>query len=279
MFTRSFAWQTLLQKKVSYTRVVFALNEGYLLNNIFPLRLGELGRAFLLGRSSGLGMFQVLSTIVVERAFDLAIAAGLLLATLPLALQMEWARPVAWVILVLVIGALLTLYLMARFRTPVEGFLIRIGNRQRFLGRLVIPKVLSLLDGFEVLTNPKLFLISLAAMLVSWTFAITENWVMLRGFVPDAPFWWGGFIIGVASLGIALPSVSGAIGVMEAAIVAALVILGVDASSALAYSIILHIIHYVISSAIGMVGLMRDGESLSSMYRELRYRKHDTQVS
>ena len=279
MLTRAFAWQTLLQRRVSYIRVVFTLNEGYLLNNIFPLRIGELGRAFLLGRSSGLGMLPVLSTIVVERSFDMAIAAGLLLATLPLALQMDWARPVAWIILLLVIGGLVALHLMARFHVQVESFLVRLGSRQRWLGGWLVPKILLLLDGFEVLTNLRLFLISLAAMVVSWGLAITENWILLRGIVPDAPFWWAAFIIGVTSLGIALPSVSGAVGVLEAAVVAALVILKVDPSIALAYAIVLHAIHFFLSSAVGMVGFIRDGESLTNVYRELRFRKGDPRVS
>ena len=71
------------------------LNEGYFFNNILPFRMGELARAFLMGRRSRLGMFYVLSTIVVERSYDLVIAASLLLLTLPLALKLEWARPIA----------------------------------------------------------------------------------------------------------------------------------------------------------------------------------------
>jgi uncharacterized membrane protein YbhN (UPF0104 family) len=51
---RTFSWRTLLQNKASYGRVFLTLNEGYLLNNIFPFRLGELGRAVLLSQATGL---------------------------------------------------------------------------------------------------------------------------------------------------------------------------------------------------------------------------------
>ncbi|HEX7434754.1 MAG TPA: lysylphosphatidylglycerol synthase transmembrane domain-containing protein, partial [Anaerolineaceae bacterium] len=83
---RVLCWQTLLQRKVPFKRTFFVMGEGYLLNNVFPLRVGELGRAVLLSRDKGLGFFQVLSTIVVERAYDMAIAASLLLGTLPFVL-------------------------------------------------------------------------------------------------------------------------------------------------------------------------------------------------
>jgi uncharacterized protein (TIRG00374 family) len=87
LLARGMAVKTLLEDKVTFKQAFFAVNIGYLLNNIFPLRAGEVGRAALLGKTSGLGMMHVLSTIVIERAFDLAIAAGMLLSTLPLALQ------------------------------------------------------------------------------------------------------------------------------------------------------------------------------------------------
>ena len=272
MLTRTVAWRTLLQQRVPFPRVFFAMNEGYLLNNIFPLRLGELGRAVLLGRSSGLGTMPVLSTIIIERSFDLAISAGLLLATLPLALGMAWARPLAWVILGVVMGGLLGLYFAARYHRELEEFLKNRLNRWPFFQRMVFPKLVSLLEGFSALTNLRLFGASLGLLLLSWFFAITEDWILLHGIVASPPFWWGAFIIGVTALGGALPSVSGAVGVLEAAIVGGLVVLKVDPSAALAYGIVLHLIHFSTSSLLGMVGLARDGESLSGIYRELRFR-------
>jgi hypothetical protein len=272
MLTRTLAWHTLLRKQVALPRVFFAMNEGYLLNNIFPLRLGELGRAVLLGRSSGLGMLPVLSTIIIERSYDLAISAGLLLATLPLALGMAWARPLAWVILGIVIAGLLSLYFSARFHQKLETFLKKRTIHWAFFQKWALPKLVSLLEGFSALTDLRLFAASLGLLLVSWFFAITEDWILLHGIVANPPFWWGAFIIGVTALGGALPSVSGAVGVLEAAIVAGLVVLKVDPSAALAYGIVLHIIHFSTSSLLGMVGLARDGESLSGIYRELRFR-------
>ncbi|MCC6957861.1 MAG: flippase-like domain-containing protein, partial [Anaerolineales bacterium] len=41
---RSLAWRTLLSEQARYGQVFLTLNEGYLLNNVLPLRLGEVGR-------------------------------------------------------------------------------------------------------------------------------------------------------------------------------------------------------------------------------------------
>ena len=70
LFVRGKAWQTILGNKISLIQSFFGVSEGYFLNNILPFRGGEFGRSFFVGRSSGLGTFYTLSTIVIERAFD-----------------------------------------------------------------------------------------------------------------------------------------------------------------------------------------------------------------
>jgi glycosyltransferase 2 family protein len=274
--TRALAWQTILQRKVSFRQAFFALNEGYLLNNIFPLRLGEFGRALLLGRASGLGMLPVLSSIVVERSYDLAISAGLLLATLPLALSMEWARPLAWVVMAAVIAGLVGLALASRYRVRLIEFATRRGIDRSKLGHWLLPKVETLLGGFGALNDPRLFALSLGLMLVSWSFAIGGDWVLLSGFVPHPPIWWMGFFIGVTAFGGALPSSAGAVGVLEAAMVGALVILKVNQSTALAYGVVIHLTQFILTGIFGMIGLSRDGGSLTGIYRELRLRRNTT---
>ena len=92
ILVRAKVWQTLLRNRASYRDVLFTVGEGYLLNNLLPFRLGELGRAFLISRksepstSSGQRMqfAEVLPTIVIERVVDLGISAAILLAALPL---------------------------------------------------------------------------------------------------------------------------------------------------------------------------------------------------
>jgi uncharacterized membrane protein YbhN (UPF0104 family) len=114
---------------------------GYLLNNVFPLRAGELGRALIMGRSSKLGPLHVLSTIVIERAFDLIMAAALLLSTLPLALSMDWARPVALGTLAVVILGLIFLFFIARNSEKVMIWVDRLAERWPWLEKYVVPRI------------------------------------------------------------------------------------------------------------------------------------------
>jgi hypothetical protein len=124
------AWQFLLQRKgATQAQVILALNQGYFFNNLLPFRIGELARAFLLGRRSHLGMFYVLSTIVVERSYDLALP----LAAADYAAHglTGWNGPVRSrrLLLVIIIAGLFALYLAARNREWVEGQVERLAGR------------------------------------------------------------------------------------------------------------------------------------------------------
>jgi hypothetical protein len=276
MSVRALCWRTILQGKVSWPRAFFIMNEGYLLNNVFPLRVGELGRAVIMGRRSGLGFFQVLSSILVERAFDMANAAILLLSTLPLVLAMAWARSMAWTILGLVIAGMVGLYFMVRYREVLMQWAARVSQRFNFITQWLLPKINSVLEGFSILTKPGAFALSFALLFLSWGLAIVEEYIILRSLVPGATMWWLAFVLGVSALGAAVPSVGGSIGVYEAAAVGALILLGVDKNSALAFAIVVHAIQLGFSSLFGFIGLTQEGESLLSFYQSLTEKKPQT---
>src|SRR5512138_1166346 len=83
MYMRAVVWRTLLRDRAPYRDVLNSLGEGYLLNNILPFRLGEIGRAFMLSRKTSLPFVEILPTILIERAVDIAYTAGIFLAALP----------------------------------------------------------------------------------------------------------------------------------------------------------------------------------------------------
>lgn len=270
MFTRVFAWRVMLRTRVGWRRALFALNEGYLLNNVFPMRAGELGRALLLGERSGLGTFFVLSTIVMERAFDLALAAAVLLMTIPLALAADWAAPAALTSLAVVTAALGLLYLLARHRARWTPWISRFLERWPPLRTLIWPRLEATLDGFALLTAPRQFLLALGGMMLTWGLAIVEYAFLLRLFAPQASWWWGAFVLGAAAVGVALPSAPAALGVFEAAVVGALALLDVPYEPALAYAVLVHALHFLTTTLIGAYALMQDGETLSGLWRRAR---------
>ncbi|HPH94897.1 MAG TPA: lysylphosphatidylglycerol synthase transmembrane domain-containing protein [Anaerolineaceae bacterium] len=268
IFARALCWHLLLGKPVPYLRTFFIMNIGYLLNNIFPLRLGEFGRAAVMGKASQKGFFHALSAIVVERAFDLAIAAGLLLFSLTF-IASEQYRPLAWGILGAVVIGVVGLYLMTCWRSRIDRLTAWFSSRWPKIGHWVQPKVASVLDGFATMTNPGLFIICFLLMFVSWLLAVALDYLLLIQVVPQVPFWWPVFLLAVTALGAALPSAPASLGTYEGAVWGALAILGVDSSTAIALAIIMHAINFSLSSLSGLVGLTREGERLTTLYQRL----------
>jgi hypothetical protein len=269
-FIRALAWRTLLGNIPSISQCFFIVNEGYLLNNLFPLRAGEIGRAVFMGKAIKVSPFHVLSTIILERAFDLIIAATMLLTTLPIVLGVPWARSAGISTLILMIALVVVLYLMTRNNEKVHAIAQRIGGRWNLFTRFVIPQIDSLLDGLSALKNLRQFLLSIFWIGMTWVFWISVYYIMLLTIAPNAPLWWAFFANAILSLGVAIPSAPAGLGVYEAATVVALAILGIAQPTALAFALIMHFMSFFITGIFGFWGLIRERHSFSSISSEIQ---------
>ena len=269
LLVRGFVWRTLLQNKASYHDAFITINEGYLLNNILPFRLGEIGRAFLMGQKAHLDFWQVIPSILIERSLDLAIAVGLFLCTLPFVIGISWAQQAALVIGIVVLVGLGAIYILARNRQWVLGWIDRMGERWTLVKKLTGRRVVAFFDGLGIITDGRLFLRALGWEGLNWLVSMLQYYLCLRAFFPAPSLLWVVFALGVGALGIAAPSSPGAIGVFEAVLVGALVVFGLDAAPATAFALSVHFISYIVTSLIGSYGLYKDGESLSSLYTRL----------
>lgn len=268
LIIRGKAWQTILGNKISLIQSFFGVSEGYFLNNILPFRGGEFGRSFFVGRSSGLGTFYTLSTIVIEHAFDLAFAALLIILTLPFLTGLEWAKPIALIALAVIISGMVGLFLLARHKEKVISWINKRENKSRIYS-IVIPKIRNLIEGFSTIRKPSQFLLSLFWIAVCWTaWSVIYYYAMIQ-VVPGSPLWTGAFIAAVLALGVAIPSAPAALGVFEAAFTGAVVLIGGSASTGFAYALILHLIQFVLVAILGIWGLYRDGTNLSAFIREV----------
>lgn len=266
---RGFVWRTLLRNKASYRDSFLTINEGYLLNNILPFRLGEIARAFLMSRKAKLDFWEVIPSIIIERALDLAIAVGLFLCTLPLAMGVSWAEQAALGIGIMVIAVMGVIYFMARNRERTLAWLERMAERYRLIKKLAGRRVVAFFDGLAILTDGRLFLKALGWEGLNWLVGILQYYLFLRAFFPHPSLLWAVFALSVGALGIAAPSSPGALGVYEAVLAGALAVFGLDVSAAIAFGLSMHIISYLLTGLIGGFGLYKDGESLYSMYRQL----------
>jgi hypothetical protein len=208
----------------------------------------------------------VLSTILIERLYDLLFGFSILLSLLPWALNAGWARGAGVVGGVFGATGLAALWMLRRNSSRVEALLTRLPGGNAAWGRMWR----SFRDGLDVLGDPRRFAVSLGWMASTWMLAGVEYWLILRSVYPAAQVHWAYFMLAASLLGGAIPSSPGAFGVFEAAGAAALAAFGVPAAPALAGSLLIHGTVYAIGSLFGAVALAGEGESLASLARQAR---------
>ena len=270
MAVRAIVWRTLLRNRASYKDVFLTLGEGYLMNNFLPFRLGEIGKAFLLSRKSSLQFMEIIPTIVIERAVDLAYSAAILLIALPFVVGAEGAGQIGVIVGVVVLIGLVVLYLIARNREWAINLFYKLSQRWPVLQKIGGSFIEPLFDGLAVLTDGWLFVRFLFWMTVNWWIAIFSYFMMVRAFFPQAEIIWAFFGLGLAAFGNAVPSLPGAIGTFEGAFGGALTILTGDQSTALAAALAGRLYNYIPSIVLGLIGLSNEGETLSGIYQQLK---------
>ena len=269
LFVRAIVWRTLLRDRAPYRETMLTLSEGYLLNSLLPFRLGELGRAFLLSRKTGLQFAEILPTIVIERATDLAYTAAIFLASLPFVTGAAGADRIGFLIGAIVVIGLLAMYALARNDQRALDAFHRISARRPSLQRFGGSLLESFLTGLAVLTDGRVFLRFLFWMTINWGMAIVSYYLTIRAFFPQAQMTWGMFGLGAAAFGGAVPSLPGSVGTFEGAYGGALTLLTGDQSTALAVALTAHFISYLVSLVLGGYALSREGQTLSGIYQQL----------
>ncbi|MEO8356584.1 MAG: lysylphosphatidylglycerol synthase transmembrane domain-containing protein [Chloroflexota bacterium] len=279
MAVRAQVWRTLLRNRASFSDVFWTIGEGYLLNNFLPFRLGEVGRAFLLSRKSDMQFMEILPTIVIERTMDLGYSAIILLAALPFVVGAEGTERVGIIVGAIVLSGFVLLYLLARSNQWALDLFHKLSARWPSLQKLGGSFLESFFAGLAVLTDGWLFVRFLFWMTLNWVVAIISYYLIIRAFFPQAQLVWGMFGLGAAAFGGAIPSLPGAVGTFEGAFGGAITLLAGEefASTALAVALTGRLYNYINSGVIGGIGLLREGQTLSGVYEQLKnFRSKDS---
>ncbi len=79
VYLRALRWRHLTDpiQRIPTGPLFRAVAVGFMANNIFPLRMGEVARSWYLARETGAGVSAVFGTIVLERVLDIVTVVGL----------------------------------------------------------------------------------------------------------------------------------------------------------------------------------------------------------
>jgi glycosyltransferase 2 family protein len=258
--TERWRWMFPAGQRPAFMPTFWALMLGLFANNVLPARLGELARMAALSRETGLRRTQVLTTIAVERVFDVAALALLGAVTVPLMPSGSLRRNLTIAIVVIAVALCCMLVAIAsrRVRRLIESIVRRLpvvgGERGERTAR-------SLRAGVESLRDRRTLAIVMAWSLGSWVALAVSNWFVLQMFDTGAP--WHAAVISVLATNLAMvvPSSAASIGVFEIAARSSLTAYGVPAALALSFALVLHAINILPTLPIGAAALARVGLS------------------
>jgi hypothetical protein len=239
--------------------------------------MGEVARAFLL-KPSGLSFWEAIPTIILERVFDLILAVSLFLGALPFILNYPQGIRYALFLGGLVIVGLLLLYLVVRFQNPILDRLNSKKNRDGGWKEALLVRLRAFLDGLEILSDPIRFFQAFAWMALTWGLALGYQYLLLLAFNSQAKLLWAAFGLGAVALGVSLPSSPGNIGVYEASLVAALMVLGMDRSLAFAYAVVSHILNVAFTTLFGSYALVHEGLAIRNVLEFAARKKKEGEI-
>lgn len=267
---RAWRWHYLLRpvKKIP-TRVMFPIVAiGYMGNNIYPARAGEVLRAVVLKKHEGVPISASLATIIVERVFDGVVMLAFVFLNLPELGRMTADSGLIGNIQSLTLwgsaaffGALLVFMLAAMFPQITEKVVYAIF--QRVLPERFREKGMGLtrrfLDGLESLRSPRDAWMVFVTSVVIWLLETGKYWFVMHAFPFQVSFFALMLMNGIGNLATTIPSAPGYVGTFDATLIAILVAYNVEKAVAAGYTLVLHIALWLPITLLGAYYMAREG--------------------
>jgi uncharacterized protein (TIRG00374 family) len=270
VWVRAWRWHYLLGpiKKIPTKNMFPITTIGYMGNNIYPARAGEVLRAVILKRKEGVSVSASLATIIVERIFDGVVMLAFVFVNLPELARLTGSsgfagniQQVAVIGSGVFLGALITFLLAAMFPMTTEKvglWAISHFTPQRFHTR-IIGMMIKFFDGLASLRSPLNVLMVFFTSVIIWLLETGKYWFVMHAFNFSVSFFALMLMNGIVNLATTIPSAPGYIGTFDAPGIAVLTAYGVEHSIAAGYTLTLHVALWLPITILGAYYLTREG--------------------
>lgn len=279
VWIRAWRWHYLLKPiKEIPTKTMFPITTiGYMGNNIYPARAGEVLRAVILKRKEGVPVSASLATIIVERIFDGVVMLAFVFVNLSELAKLTSAsgfvgniQQVAIIGTGVFLGALIIFLLAAMF--PQVTAKIGLWFIQRLLPQRFHERITRMmnrfLDGLASLRSPLNVLMVFFTSIIIWLLETGKYWFVMHAFDFQVSFFALMLMNGIVNLATTIPSAPGYIGTFDAPGIAVLTAYGVSQATAAGYTLTLHVALWLPITLLGAYYLAREGIKWSDNLRE-----------
>jgi len=269
VWVRAWRWHYLLKPiKEIPTKNMFPITTiGYMGNNIYPARAGEVLRAVILKRKEGVSVSASLATIIVERIFDGVVMLSFVFVNLSELAKLTGSsgfvgniQQVAVIGTGVFLGALAIFLVAAMF----PQMTMKVGLWFiRFLPERFHTRIISLftrfLDGLASLRSPLNVLMGFFTSVIIWLLETGKYWFVMHAFNFNVSFFALMLMNGIVNLATTIPSAPGYIGTFDAPGIAVLTAYGVNQATAAGYTLTLHVALWLPITVLGAYYLAREG--------------------
>ncbi len=264
VWVRTWRWDYMLRplKHVPIRKLFPVVVIGYMGNNIYPFRAGEVLRSYVLREREAIPISASLATVIVERVFDGLVMLMFVFLALPFApIPSDSIQSTVVVASVAFFGAMIVFFGLAavperalkllgwingrfvphRFREPLMGF------AERFM------------VGLASLRSFRNVLMIFLSSIIIWLFETAKYWFVMQAFDFEVSFFALMLMNGIVNLATTLPSAPGYIGTFDAPGIAVLTLYGVAEPIAAAYTLVLHAALWLPITLLGAYYMIREG--------------------
>ncbi|MCA9051919.1 MAG: flippase-like domain-containing protein [Planctomycetaceae bacterium] len=268
---KGWRWALLLHpvRNLTTWQVTPAMMTGFMANNLLPAHLGEFVRVLVLGQQFGLKKTPVLSTVVLERVFDI-LAVLLLLGTSLFFVEgmPDELRRACHVFGVVSLGGVAVLLSYMLFTQHFIALARRILGWIPFVPASLSERVLEMLEtaahGLASVRNPRLLAGISVSSLLQWMLNGLMVFCAARAFGVPLTYFDSLMVMGIIVFAILLPSPPGYFGVMQACYVAVLVP-RFPQEDVVACSVFYQMSQFIPVTLVGFVFMNRIGLSLGRL--------------
>lgn len=276
---RAVRWRYMLKgiKPVQNSQLFTITVIGFMVNNIFPVRIGEVVRAYILGKRENLSKSLSLATIVIERILDGLTILSFLIPIVLLFSLPSWLEQVGIIILLFYTGVIAFLFLLSSYCSRVTSII------ERIISPFSVPFAIrtvgilqSFCDGLKIFeSKSQIFWIFFYSYLI-WVGASLIIMLFLYSFHFPFPFHAPFLLLVIMALGAAVPSSPGFIGTLQFFCVTGLAFFGISESESLGFSIVYHASQYIPVTLLGLYFMIRSHLHLKDITRESRENEPST---
>ena len=263
---RTWRWSVLLRSAgyvVPRGMLFKCIMFGWLLNYLLPARVGDIARGVALKTTEKKPLGMSLSTIVLERVFDMLTLASLLAlpATLFYQEQFLWLEALA---IGIAVALVLVLFIVYKF----EGYIVRV-LKNRF--SKIKESICLLKEGLDEMgKNTAAMALCFALSVPVWLFEISSIFFAAKAIGFDMPFLFAA-VSGIAAfIAQALPVTPAGIGIHEASITGILALLGVSTSVGVSIALVDHFARGLIIYIFGLISAIHIGFASREYFVELK---------